>query len=1071
MAQPNADRNLLFGILALQLDFISRDQLVAAMNAWVLDKHQPLSQVLAEQQGLNAERQALLDALVREHLKQHGDDPEKSLAALSSIGSVRQSLEGVADIDLQTSLAHISAVPPQSADALGIAPPTQPPVATHQPGAAGPDASSAAWVGAPTSTGLRFRILRPHAKGGLGQVLVARDEELDREVALKEIQQWQADSAEYRDRFLREARITGGLEHPGIVPIYGLGAYPDGRPFYVMRFIKGDSLQERIDRFHMADKPGRDAGERSLELRGLLARFVAVCNAVAYAHSRGVIHRDLKPANVMLGPYGETLLVDWGLAKPLLQEEGTTAPPEGFFQPSVGAGVATQAGAIVGTPGYMAPEQAGGSGAGPAADVYGLGATLYHLLTGRAPFGGPDVREVLRRVVQGQYRPAREVNTSVPAALSAVCQKAMAREPADRYRTAKELAVEVERWLADEPVGAYREPWTRRARRWARRHRTPVTSLVVALLVAGLGLGVVLALQKAADRREAEVRQREAEARLAEADSYERQGITDRERGHKEDALAWFGKAREVLARIDLHDRRYRERVARVAYNVATLNRDTGKVEAAQKMYEECIEAYEALVAEDPSAGALLSDLAQAYSGLGVQQMQTGNFDAALASYDRAFSRQQQAVALAPGNVRTRLHLAALYNDRALTYERRGDFAAMEKDLQAAVEAIEEARGRLADTRDTGLDRTVRHHLARAHENLGNLYAGQKQYKRAVGEYARAKGLADALCQEEPGTLDYEMIVAKCGVNTGMVHLLNSEVSQGEEALSPAHDLLRRLVRRYPRDAEVQLALAFCLQNLGTILVHRLVTGGLPEAEHTKLAERTEGYLQEAGRILQTLASGSKDADQVAIGLASNYIGLGMSRYQRRQWPEALAWFDRAIARLQDLTRDGRDTPVVADKLIRALGMRALVLYRMDRLAQALDDVNLVLKRGGDPVAFGLLRAAVLARSGAHDEGVTAVQRLLDSVPKPPKPEVLYDAGCVFAVALEGLTRDTKLTESQKKEKARAYATRSVELLRQAVKAGYKKIDKIRDPGPAGDRDLDPLRGRDEFKQFLAELP
>src|SRR5262249_25466553 len=151
--------------------------------------------------------------------------------------------------------------------------------------------------------------------------------------------------------------------------------------------------------------------------RGLLARFVVVCNAVAYAHSRGVIHRDLKPANVMLGPYGETLLVDWGLAKPLLQEEGTTAPPEGFLQPSIGAGAATQAGAIVGTPGYMAPEQAGGSGAGPAADVYGLGATLYHLLTGRAPFGGPDVRDVLRRVVQGQYRPAREVNASVPAAL------------------------------------------------------------------------------------------------------------------------------------------------------------------------------------------------------------------------------------------------------------------------------------------------------------------------------------------------------------------------------------------------------------------------------------------------------------------------------------------------------------------------------------------------------------------------------------------------------------------------------------------------------------------------------
>jgi serine/threonine protein kinase len=146
-------------------------------------------------------------------------------------------------------------------------------------------------------------------------VFVALDQELNREVALKEMQERHADHAERRARFLLEAEITGGLEHPGIVPVYGLGQYPDGRPFYAMRFIKGDSLQDAIDAFHHAEGPQRDAGERAVAFRELLSRFVAVCNAISYAHSRGVLHRDIKPSNVMLGKYGETLVVDWGLAK------------------------------------------------------------------------------------------------------------------------------------------------------------------------------------------------------------------------------------------------------------------------------------------------------------------------------------------------------------------------------------------------------------------------------------------------------------------------------------------------------------------------------------------------------------------------------------------------------------------------------------------------------------------------------------------------------------------------------------------------------------------------------------
>jgi tetratricopeptide (TPR) repeat protein/tRNA A-37 threonylcarbamoyl transferase component Bud32 len=479
MNVADADRNLLFGVLALQLDFITKEALLEAMHAWVLVKERPLADLLVERGDLAAPRRRLLESLVEEHLRQHGGDVERSLAALPALTPICTALDQVADADVRHTLASLSATR----------------------SGAGESMKTGEYVPPPAEPTERFQRLRLHAKGGLGEVHIALDRELNRQVALKEIQRQHADDPRSRQRFELEAEITGGLEHPGIVPVYGMGRHFDGRPYYAMRFIKGSSLRDAIADFHSKNQDRRRL--EGVAFRKLLARFLAVCDAVAYAHSRGVLHRDLKPSNILLGPYGETLVVDWGLAKSGVGEleparSASGELPEAPLQPSGlsdGSGSLTLPGSLLGTPAFMSPEQAEGrlDQLGPESDVYSLGATLYCLLTGKAPFGDGSQDQVLRQVRRGDFPAPRQVNPRVPVALEAICLKAMALGPADRYLTARALAEDLEHWLADEPVRAHFEPPVSRARRWGRRHRPLVAALVAlvatALLLVGVGLG------------------------------------------------------------------------------------------------------------------------------------------------------------------------------------------------------------------------------------------------------------------------------------------------------------------------------------------------------------------------------------------------------------------------------------------------------------------------------------------------------------------------------------------------------------------------------------------------------
>jgi len=401
--------------LALRLGLITAEQLTAAEYR---TRDEPATSILA--------------ALVESNRLSAADlEPLRHLAARRLAASSDELGVSRRDSSPQVSAAPTSADDPASERTIGYDVPCE----------AGPQLQTSDPVG-------RYRLKSLHAVGGIGEIWLARDADLDRDVAVKRLSTSGVTSEVVRRRFLREARLTARLDHPGIVPIYELCFEANGRPFYAMRFLKGRTLTQAVRAVH---RKHPNTGVSS-DLLALLNALTTVCQSVAYAHSKGILHRDLKCENVMLGDFGEVIVIDWGLAKEIGDAPLDAAhPPADSDDPDSTDPLQTVAGHILGSPAYMAPEQAAGESelVGPATDVYGLCAILYEILTGRPPFSGGSTIEVLQHVRQDPPIEPSTLVPGLPEELERICLKGLAKRPADRHESAERLAAALQGWLGE----------------------------------------------------------------------------------------------------------------------------------------------------------------------------------------------------------------------------------------------------------------------------------------------------------------------------------------------------------------------------------------------------------------------------------------------------------------------------------------------------------------------------------------------------------------------------------------------------------------------------------------------
>jgi eukaryotic-like serine/threonine-protein kinase len=703
-----------------------------------------------------------------------------------------------------------------------------------------------------------------------------------------------------------------------------------------------------------------------------------------------VLHRDLKPANIMLGAYGETLIIDWGLAKAVGHRdpagegvEATLVPPSGdSHEPTV-------AGLVLGSPPYMSPEQAEGmlDQLGPATDVYGLGATLYALLTGRPPVAGPTAEVVLHKVRKGQIVPPRQVSASVPRPLEAICLKALALDPSARYSSARALAQDVEHWLADEPVSALRESFPDRARRWARRHRTLVTTGAAVLFLGLIGLSAFAAVIGDKNRRlvaaNTAIRRAEtlADARLDRAMS----SIEDYFTGFSDEALKGGQLPSNLRDRLLARPRQFYEQLtaelaakpdpsererallANGQYSLGRILRILGKGREARGQGEAAIAIYEALVALHPDVADYRNRLAMSLTLLGLVLAEAGGSDEAVATYKKAIAIREALVA------------------------RRPD--------------VPEYRNGLA---------TIRNNLGLAFTNTGRIEEAADSYKEAIA-------IREALVARHPDVSEYQDGLASCNNNLGMIFASTGRPEDATVAFKKAITAYEGLAARYLNASEYRNGIARGRNNLGYIL-----------ASTGRASEAADSY-KEAIAIGEALVARQPNVLAYQDGLAGSHRNLGLLLKARGRFIDALAAFQRAAkvappgssvaASLPGLIRDTENARAQADRLRAILKREAKPKDTAEGLAYA-------------QLCYDQSRYA--AAAWLWDNALAADPKIADD----RRAGHRYNAACAAALAAAGKGKDEPPPDDDAKARLREQA-------RAWLKAELAAWTEVLEKGPA----------------------
>lgn len=466
-----------------------------------------------------------------------------------------------------------------------------------------PTAHQASAAPASPQAAPKYDVVTEIGRGGMGLILRVFDRSVKREVAMKVMLAGAESNSTLR--FIEEGRITGNLEHPNIVPIHDVGVDASGRNYFTMKLVKGRSLAEILE-----DCASNIDPKRVTKQTELLRIFLNVCHAMSFAHSKSIIHRDLKPANVMVGDFGEVLVMDWGLAKDLNAVRPND--PTDIF----GAGW-TMEGMALGTPAYMPPEQAKGdlSHIDHRSDIYSLGAMLYEILTLKPPVEGADVVSVMGNVVEGQIKAPelRAPNRKIPKELSAVAMKALALNPPDRYQNVEQLISDIQLFLEGRAVSAKEDSIMETAVKLFNRHRAESAIIAVALVALCTAIGIGFWANTSA-RLRAEAERKTAEAERARAEQALASLEDEQKRRHKDQvdaAPAFLGRAEHAVEARDF-ERALQDADVALMYNpeLAPARMLKAQILASRKNYSGAareLELYLRLQPDDADAKQLKS--------------------------------------------------------------------------------------------------------------------------------------------------------------------------------------------------------------------------------------------------------------------------------------------------------------------------------------------------------------------------------------------------------------------------------------------------------------------------------